>query len=252
MAGQVSRARRRSAQRGAGARLLLHVEAAGIDVPRTRLLGKTRRNVGYFAIERFDRQGTKRIHSHTLGGLLQLPSVYTSLDYGDLLKLTRNEAAVSEMFRRACFNVFAHNRDDHSRNFAFVMDEQGTWRPSPAYDLTFASGFGGEHKTLVAGDARAPGREHLAALAERVELRHSARVIDEVRAAVDRFALHADQAGVPAKLRDRIAGVLGASKHSPGPGRRSGRGLDPGHTEQADVLPDSYRRCPSLLRSSLR
>ena len=136
-------------------------KAAGIDVPRTQLLGKTTRSPGYFAIERFDRKGTTRIHMHTLGGLLQLPHAYAELDYRDLLKvtreLTRNEAAVAEMFRRACFNVLAHNRDDQSRNFAFLMDEQGAWRPSPAYDLTCSSGPGGEHTMLVAGEARAPG-----------------------------------------------------------------------------------------------
>jgi serine/threonine-protein kinase HipA len=196
----------------------LMAKAAGIDVPRTQLLGKTRRSPGYFAIERFDRDGPKRIHTHTLGGLLHLPHVYTSLDYSDLLKvtrkLTRNEAAVTEMFRRACFNVFAHNRDDHSRNFAFVMDEQGAWRPSPAYDLTFASGPGGEHTTLVAREGRAPGRDHLAALAKLVELKRGAMVIDQVRAAIDRFELHADRAGVPARLRDRIASALGLSRRS--------------------------------------
>ena len=100
----------------------LMAEAAGLDVPKTQLLGKTARRPGYFAIERFDRRGTTRIHTHTLGGLLHLPAAYPALDYIDLLKvtrdLTRSEAAVAQMFRRACFNVFAHNRDDHSRNFA--------------------------------------------------------------------------------------------------------------------------------------
>lgn len=190
----------------------LMAKAAGIDVPRTRLLGQTRRSPGYFAIERFDRDGTARIHTHTLGGLLHLPHGYPALDYGDLLKvtreLTRDEAAVTEMFRRACFNVFAHNRDDHSRNFAFLMNEAGAWRPSPAYDLTFAPGPGGEHTMLVAGEGRAPGTEHLAALAARVDVKNSSEIIDEVRAAIRRFKRFADKAGVPARLRDRTAQAL--------------------------------------------
>lgn len=190
----------------------LMAKAAGLDVPRTQLLGKTKRGPGYFAIERFDRDGTTRIHTHTLGGLLHLPYGYAALDYRDLLKvtreLTRNEAAVAEMFRRACFNVFAHNRDDHSRNFAFLMDEQGAWRPSPAYDLTFASGPGGEHTMLVAGEGRAPGVAHLRALAAQVDLRHSTRIIDEVRAAIGRFKRFADKAGVPARLRENTARAL--------------------------------------------
>lgn len=193
----------------------LMARAAGIDVPRTQLLGKTQRNRGYFAIERFDRDGTTRIHSHTLGGLLQLPHGYPALDYSDLLKvtreLTRDEAAVTEMFRRACFNVFAHNRDDHSRNFAFLMNESGVWRPSPAYDLTFAPGPGGEHTMLVAGEGRAPGIEHLTALATRVDVKHSAEIIHEVRAAVRRFKQFADQAEVPARLKASTAGALAVS-----------------------------------------
>jgi len=190
----------------------LMAKAAGIEVPRTCLLGKTTRNPGYFAIERFDRDGTTRIHTHTLGGLLQLPHGYAALDYRDLLKvtreLTRNEAAVTEMFRRACFNVLAHNRDDHSRNFAFLMDEQGTWSPSPAYDLTFSPGPGGEHTMLVSGEGRAPGIAHLTALAAQADLKNAAKIIDEVRAAISRFKRFADKAGVPARLRDRTAKVI--------------------------------------------
>jgi len=122
--------------------------------------------------------------------------------------LTRNEAAVDEMFRRACFNVLAHNRDDHSRNFAFLMDEQGTWRPSPAYDLTFSHGPGGEHTMLVNGEGRAPGLGHLAALATELELKKPTRIIDEVRGAVDHFKRFAADAGVPTRLRVRTARAL--------------------------------------------
>jgi serine/threonine-protein kinase HipA len=194
----------------------LMAKAAGIEVPRTQLLGKTRRSRGYFAIERFDRDGTTRIHTHTLGGLLHLPHGYPALDYSDLLKvtrkLTRNEAAVAEMFRRACFNVFAHNRDDHSRNFAFLMSERGAWRPSPAYDLTFAAGPGGEHTMLVAGEGREPGAAHLLSLARAAELKRPQQIVDEVRTAVRRFPTFAERAGVPARLSRSVARALGLSK----------------------------------------
>ena len=190
----------------------LMARSAGIDVPATQLLGRTKRNPGYFAIERFDRSGAARVHTHTLGGLLQVPHGYPPLDYGDLLKvtrqLTRSEAAVGEMFRRACFNVFAHNRDDHSRNFAFVMDERGGWAPSRAYDLTFAQGPGGEHTMLVAGEGRAPDKDHLTRLAGHAELRGASKIIDEVRAATSRFQVFADEAGVPKKAAKQVLQVL--------------------------------------------
>lgn len=191
----------------------LMAEAAGLDVPRTQVLGKSRRDPGYFAIERFDRVGTARRHTHTLGGLLNLPHAHAALDYRDLLKLTRkltrDESAVAEMFRRACFNVFAHNRDDHTRNFAFVMDERGNWQPSPAYDLTFTDGPGGEHTMLIAGEGRAPSEENLLKLAKECDLRHAGELVEQVRATVDRFKEFAEQAGVPARLRGKVAGALG-------------------------------------------
>jgi serine/threonine-protein kinase HipA len=191
----------------------LMAKAAGLDVPRTQVLGKTARDAGYFAIERFDRTGTTRRHTHTVGGLLHQPHGYSAFDYRDLLKLTRrltrDEAAVAEMYRRACFNVLARNRDDHTRNFAFVMDEQGVWRASPAYDLTFAEGPGGEHSILICGEGKEPQRAHLLKLAAEGDLKRPEAIIDELRAAIDGFKGFADEAGVPPKRRDTVAKALG-------------------------------------------
>lgn len=69
---------------------------------------------------------------------------------------------VENMFRRMCFNVFAHNRDDHSKNFSFVYDtESETWRLSPAYDLTYSTTYYGEHTTSVDGNGQDPGETEL-------------------------------------------------------------------------------------------
>ena len=116
------------------------------------------------------------------------------------------------MFRRACFNVLARNRDDHTRNFAFVMDEQGVWQASPAYDLTFADGPGGEHSMLICGEGKKPQRDDLLRLAKAADLKRSESIIDEVRAAIDGFKGFADEAGVPKKRRDAVAKALGDSK----------------------------------------
>ncbi len=188
--------------------------AAGIDAPETRMIGRTKRHPGYLAIRRFDRDGRTKIHMHTLAGLLHVPHLYGAITYRELLlatrRLTRDETAVAEMFRRACFNVFAHNRDDHARNFAFLMDERGEWRPSPAYDLTFSPGPGDEHSLLVGRAGKNPTRADLLELARSVDLRRPAPMIDQVRSAVDRFLTYADQAGVPVKVRNRVAAAIGA------------------------------------------
>jgi len=186
--------------------------AAGIDVPRTQLLRPTKRHEGFFAIERFDRRASNRIHMHTLGGLLHLPHGYPALDYKDVLGvtrgLTRDESAVAEMYRRACFNVLAHNRDDHSRNIAFLMNETGEWSLGPAYDLTYSDGPRGEHTTLVCGEGKMPTAEHLVRLAEDLDVRRASDILDEVRDVVSRFSQFADDARVPPRVRDLIAKAI--------------------------------------------
>lgn len=190
----------------------LMARAAGIDVPQTRLWG---RKPGYFAIRRFDREATRRVHQLTLSGLLEAPHTSPSVTYDELLRVARrlvqSELAVQELFRRACFNVFAHNRDDHSKNFSFSMSHQGEWSVSPAYDLTFSEGPGGEHWMLVAGEGAQPGRAHLEALARSGDVKRPRLIIDEVRAAVDGFSDFARQAGVPAKTRARVVKALAAN-----------------------------------------
>lgn len=206
--------------------------AAGIDVPETTMLARTGRHPGFFAIRRFDRpgedddrRGRRKVHVHTLSGLLHAPHTLPSVTYRDLLlvarELTGREASVAEMFRRACFNVLAHNRDDHPRNFAFLMDEAGDWRPSPAYDLTLSSGPGGEHSMLVGREGAHPTRDDLFELAESVRLKQFRRVYDEVRDAVSRFARFADEAGLPKKARERVSKALRATAGTaPSTGRR--------------------------------
>ncbi len=76
------------------------------------------------------------------------------------------------------------------------------------FHLTFASGPGGEHTTLVAGEGRKPGGAHLMMLASELEIRHAAAILEDVRAAVRRFKRFADKAGVPPRLRDATAKVL--------------------------------------------
>lgn len=112
---------------------------------------------------------TKKIHMLTAAALLELDFEKPSLDYHSLMKLTKiltrnNQEDMQNMFRRMCFNVFAHNRDDHSKNFSFLYDEEkDCWRLSLAYDLTYSTTYYGEHTTTVDGEGASPGiREILA------------------------------------------------------------------------------------------
>ena len=166
----------------------LAAKAAKIEMPNTKLLqGK------YFAIERFDRVGDDRVHVHSVAGLTHSDFRYPTLDYDDLLSLTlhltKNVREQIKMFRLATFNLFAHNRDDHAKNFSFLLDKDNNWKLAPAYDLTFSQGPSGEHSTTYLGEGKNPTEKHLLKLANKHNIKNADNVISEVKGAVDRFKL---------------------------------------------------------------
>ena len=175
---------------------------AGLQMSQTRLFD-TRKGNRLFATKRFDRTETGRLHMHTASGLLNASHREASLNYEQLHKLTlmmtRDADQVLRMFRNMVFNVYARNRDDHAKNHAFLMNGKGQWTLSPAYDLTFSAGPGGEHSAAIAGEGRNPGMSHLLAVAKSALIAptQAKNVIDEVRAAIERWSFFADEAGVP-------------------------------------------------------
>ena len=96
----------------------------------------------WLAVKRFDCTDYGRIHTATLCGLLDADFRMPSIDYSGCLKATKilckDKTASRLQFRRAIFNLFACNQDDHSKNWSFQQDEQGNWQPSCAYDITFS------------------------------------------------------------------------------------------------------------------
>jgi serine/threonine-protein kinase HipA len=159
----------------------LMAKEAGVLMPDIHLFS-SQKGAGYFAVKRFDRDGSKRVHMHTASGLLHSDFRTPSLDYEDLLNLTgaltRDIREVEKMYRLAVFNVMAHNRDDHAKNFSFLMDEKGTWKLAPAYDLTFSSGPNGEQSTMVMGKGRNPTIGDLIKLGQEAKL--PKKLIEEI------------------------------------------------------------------------
>lgn len=164
----------------------------GIVVPETRLM-PSRRCGGYFAARRFDRERsgdrTVRRHMLTAAAILEVDWRTPSLDYHTLMKLTTilsrsNPQDIAQMYRRMCFNVFAHNRDDHAKNFSWLYDaENDCWHPSPAYDLTWSTTYYGEHTTTVNGNGHNPGIEDLLAVGKAAGMRQACckRIAEEIR-----------------------------------------------------------------------
>jgi serine/threonine-protein kinase HipA len=176
---------------------------AGLDMTPTHLFPATSKNeIGYFGVKRFDRVGNERLHMHSLAGFIGADYTRHSLDYEHVLKatlsLTHHAKQVESMFRLSAFNVFAHNRDDHAKNFAFLMDAHGVWRIAPAYDLTFSAGPNGEHSTTIVGEGRNPTTEHLLQLAKRFSIKdiRAKQIIDQIRDATSRWPSFASEGGV--------------------------------------------------------
>jgi serine/threonine-protein kinase HipA len=184
--------------------------AAGLVVSPTRLL--VGRHGRYFATKRFDRlPENRRVHMLSATAMFEARWDIPSADYDKLLRLTRavtrDESAVEAMFRRMVFNVVASNRDDHTHQHAFLMDEGGQWRLAPAYDLTFNRGPGNEHYLAVGrhsgDDIVRSDVETLAKTQGLSELRIKA-ILEEVADAVADFPRFAEAYGVTKKTTATI------------------------------------------------
>ncbi len=179
----------------------LMAEDCGIYMPETRLFTTEQGNC-FFGVKRFDREHNKRIHSHTFGNLIHSNFRIPSCDYEMLFRiinnLTKNQQDVFRGFRQMVFNIFAHNRDDHVKNFAFTMDQKGEWSLSPAYDLTFSPGPGGEHSMTVDGEGKSPSRRDIMRLGEKSGLNKKDLnlIIDEIAHTVSNWPKYAENAGV--------------------------------------------------------
>lgn len=163
---------------------------AGIEVNEFRLF-KSKNNNYFFGSKRFDRIKDEKLHLHSFAGLLHDNFRQSSLDYGHIMDcafiLEKDFNAYSKVLRLATFNVLAHNKDDHSKNFAFLMDKDGKWKFAPAYDLTFSNSSFGLHSTTVAGESKNPSLDHLQKLAIHFGLKNTNLIFDEVKEAISQF-----------------------------------------------------------------
>ncbi|RWY84698.1 type II toxin-antitoxin system HipA family toxin [Rhizobium leguminosarum] len=191
----------------------LMARAAGLEMAETRIFD-TSKGSRLFATKRFDRTPAGRLHMHTASGILNASHRQASLNYGQLHKLTlmmtRDSSEVLRMFRRMVFNVYARNRDDHAKNHAFLMSADGRWILSPAYDLTFSSGPGGEHSVDIAGEGRSPDMKHLLTVSRQASIsdQDARDVIDQVRTAIEGWQQFAEKAGLSKSRTTELDRIL--------------------------------------------
>ena len=188
----------------------LMAKDAGVEMPETHLF-RTKRNK-YFGTKRFDRDGDARIHMHSLGGLIHADHRSPSLDYDTVLRvtlaLTRNIQDAEKSYALACFNVLAHNRDDHVKNFSFLLNARNEWIFAPAYDLVFSYGPGGEQSMLVMGEGRNPGTTQLQALGKQHGIKNAPEILAKVERAVANWPRYAELADVSRKSTKDVAAKI--------------------------------------------
>ncbi len=188
--------------------------AAGIRMLQTQLFTSNKGD-SFFGTKRFDRGvNNRRYHIHSFAGLIQANFRIPSCDYRDLFKatslLTQNYIDLEQLYRIMIFNILAHNRDDHAKNFSFILDDtSGKWALAPAYDLTFSVGPGGEHSTTINGEGASPTREQCIQLARQHDInnRRAKEIFAEVEEAVLRWPEFAESSGVSEKTAQRLLSI---------------------------------------------
>lgn len=188
---------------------------AGIEMNPCKLFnGKSGKQ--YFGTKRFDRENGKRLHVHSASGLLHDNFRYSSLDYGHLMdatfRLEKHTKAYEKILRLATFNVYAHNRDDHSKNVAFIMDTIGNWKFAPAYDLTFSHTSHGMHSTMVAGESSNPGKKQLQELANEFSVKNFNVLLENVQNVIFDWTKYASTYGVLSETTRLIQKVINQKK----------------------------------------
>ncbi|MEI6033835.1 MAG: type II toxin-antitoxin system HipA family toxin [Verrucomicrobiae bacterium] len=190
--------------------------AAGIQMPETRIfpVKYSKGERGLFGIKRFDRNaGVSRVHVQTYAALRHIIPVRGAGSYEmmaqDVLALSGDQRDVAELFRRGVFNVLSGNRDDHLKNFSFLMDGDWRWRLAPAYDITPSPGPQSLHERVSARQCTAmngtlsPALDDMLACAEAMDL-DGPKIIREVQSALSGWMGFAQQAGLKASVAEKV------------------------------------------------
>ena len=187
---------------------------AGIQMSESQLLLEGPR--AHFLSRRFDRtRDGRRVHLQSLCGLahldFKLPDTHSYNQYlNTIVELGLGRDALAQAFRRMVFNVAAVNRDDHTKNLAFLLPEGGDWQLAPAFDVTHAHNPGGEwtqrHQMSVNGKFDKINLDDLSAVGDHYLIHGYKNAVKEVLDAVDRWPNFAAVASVDGDTTARIAG----------------------------------------------
>ncbi|MCK8620917.1 type II toxin-antitoxin system HipA family toxin [Prevotella sp. E13-27] len=180
--------------------------AAGISMMESRMLEVD--GTKHFLTKRFDRDENGKLHTQTLAAMDPEADSYEKL-FAVCRKLHLPEVDCQELFRRMVFNILANNTDDHHKNFTFIMDRQGRWRLSPAYDMTYIFDSGGylpnkEHCLMIGGKYQDITLDDIISFASENGIRAPKSIINKVATAVSTFRSLAKKNGVSDEWTGRV------------------------------------------------
>lgn len=192
----------------------LMARAAGITMSDCRLLEENGR--AHFMTRRFDRGPSgEKFHMQSLCAMGHFDfNQAGAYSYEQAFQIARHlklpQADLTELYRRALFNIMARNQDDHTKNIAFLMDRRGGWRLAPAYDLIYAYNPSGawthRHQMTLAGKRENFTVGDLLTAARSADLKptRAKAIFTQVQTAIVSWQAHAESASVSAEWRDEI------------------------------------------------
>jgi serine/threonine-protein kinase HipA len=186
--------------------------SCGIDISESRIFHENGRS--HFLTKRFDRSAEgEKIHMQTLGALIgvdfkiQRASSYETL-FRTMKRLKLDYQQLEQQFRRTIFNVVARNHDDHVKNFSFLMDNQGVWKISPGYDITYSFKPGGAwtnvHQSSINGKFDDFEQRDLVEFGESFGIKNCKLIIQEIIEAVSNWDQIAQEVEISKKVISTI------------------------------------------------
>lgn len=190
----------------------LIAKEAGVHMTECRLFRENGR--AHFMTKRFDRVNGEKVHMQTLCGLAHYDfNMLHAYSYEQAFAVMRQlhlpYSDAEEFYRRMVFNVVARNQDDHTKNISFLMDKNGVWHLSPAYDMSWAynpnGGWTSKHQMSINNKWDTITREDLLHVAYEMNIKHAPAIIDKVVEAVSLWPkLAKEKTEIPLNIIDAI------------------------------------------------
>jgi serine/threonine-protein kinase HipA len=165
--------------------------------------------LSHLAVKRFDRMGNEKpLHTHTLAGLSHMnfkDKQTMSYDkfFRTILAVTKDYGALEEGYRRMVFNVLSGNQDDHAKNHSFVMDREGKWDLSPAYDISPTFGYG--HQMAINFKEKGVNRDDLLVMAKQFDIKNAKEIVEQQTQVLQGFETYAKALDLP---QNKIADIV--------------------------------------------